>query len=56
MYEIKAFKFRQGGYSNIFKQDKRDCCPFLKGTLLRFFKKIYPNLLCMPEKEKGKMK
>ena len=40
------------GYSNNFKQNKRDFCPFLNGILLRFFKKVYPNLLCVPKKEK----
>ena len=40
------------GYSNNFKQNKRDFCPFLNGILLRFFKKVYPNLLCVPKKKK----
>ena len=50
---LKLLNFIRG-YSNNFKQDKRDFCPFLKSILLRFFKKGYPNLLCVQKKKKKK--
>ena len=52
---LKLLNFFKG-YSDNFKQNKRDLCAFLKSILLEFFKKVYHNLLCVQKKTKKKKK
>ena len=51
---LKLLNFVRGiaWNSNNFKQEKRYFCLFLKSILLRFFRKVYTNLICVQKREK----